>query len=144
MHVKSILKNKPGAVVTTRPNESVGATVKLLDANRIGAVLVLDEGERIVGIFSERDIVRGLARHGSGAVDLTVAQLMTRDVIACAPGDTLNEIMGVMTERRIRHLPVVEQGRLIGIISIGDVVKYRLEETQNEIDSLRDYVMTAH
>ena len=143
MHLSAILKNKPATIVSTRPGTTVAETVKLLNEHRIGAVIVLD-AERIIGIFSERDFVRGFARHGAAVGEMEVARLMTRDVITCAPGDSVREVMSVMTERRIRHLPVVDAGRLIGIISIGDVVKHRLEETESEVESLRDYVMTAH
>jgi CBS domain-containing protein len=143
MHLSAILKSKSATIVSTRPGATVGETVNLLNEHRIGAVLVLD-AERIVGIFSERDFVRGFARHGAAVAGMEVARLMTRDVITSAPGESVREVMSIMTQRRIRHLPVVDAGRLVGIISIGDVVKYRLEETESEVESLRDYVMTAH
>jgi CBS domain-containing protein len=103
----------------------------------------MDAGERIVGIISERDIVRGLAKHGAAVAALSVSDLMTPEVLTCSPNDTIAEIMAVMTAQRFRHLPVVEDGRLAGIVSIGDVVKYRLDETKLEVDSLRDYVLAG-
>jgi CBS domain-containing protein len=141
MYVRDILATKGSRVFTTQPGATIAATTRLLAQHRIGAVLVTDEQEQVVGILSERDIVRGLAAHGSGVVELTVADLMTRDVLRCQPEDTIADIMGVMTARRIRHLPVMEEGRLAGLVSIGDVVKYRLDETKLEVESLRDYVL---
>jgi CBS domain-containing protein len=143
MHVRNILDTKGNRVTTIRPEATIGATSRLLAEQRIGAALVTDGTDKIVGILSERDIVGGLARHGAAVAELTVADLMTRDVLTCNPSDTLADIMGVMTARRVRHLPVLDDGRLAGIISIGDVVKYRLDETKLEVDSLRDYVLAA-
>lgn len=144
MHVQNILDEKGNRVVTTQPNATIAATSRLLSEHRIGAVLVTDEAGDIVGVISERDIVKGLARDGASVTDRTVADLMTRNVHTCQPGDTIAEIMAVMTERHIRHLPVMANGRWIGMISIGDVVKYRLDEAKLEVDSLREYVLAAH
>jgi CBS domain-containing protein len=141
MYVRDIIATKGGRVFTTQPGATIAAITRLLAQHRIGAVLVTDEQEQVVGILSERDIVRGLAAHGSGVVEMSVADLMTRDVLRCQPDDTIADIMGVMTARRIRHLPVMEEGRLAGLVSIGDVVKYRLDETKLEVESLRDYVL---
>jgi len=143
MHVRNILDTKGSRVTTIRPDATIGATSRLLAQQRIGAVLVTDAADKIVGIISERDIVAGLANHGATVADLTVADLMTRDVLTCSPGDTIADIMVVMTTRRVRHLPVVDEGRLVGVISIGDVVKYRLDEAKLEVESLRDYVLAG-
>ncbi len=143
MQVRSILKMKGTRVVTVRPEIGIGETARLLAENKIGAVVVVDAAGAVAGILSERDIVNALARHGTAAVAKTVADLMTRDVQHCAPDATIGSVMTTMTERRIRHVPVIEDGRLIGIVSIGDVVKWRLEETLHEAEALRDYVMTG-
>lgn len=141
MHVAAVLKRKGHQVITTVPETTVAAVAELLADNRIGAILVMD-GERIAGIISERDIIRGLARRGSSVLDKPVAELMTQDVLHCRPSDTIAEVMAVMTQKRIRHLPVVED-KLVGMISIGDVVKQRLDETELEVETLRSYV-TGH
>ncbi len=145
MIVRSMLKNKSSAdVATTGASQKVGDAAKLLDQRRIGALVVVDDQRALVGILSERDIVRGLARHGQAVLEMEVGQLMTVDVLTCSPEETIDGIMATMTGNRIRHLPVLEGGRLAGIITIGDVVKARLEETTLQVDSLREYVMTAH
>jgi CBS domain-containing protein len=143
MHVRNILDTKGNRVTTIRPEATIAATSRLLAEQRIGAALVTDAANKIVGILSERDIVGGLARHGAAVAELTVADLMTRDVLTCSPDDTIADIMGVMTTRRVRHLPVLDDGRLAGVISIGDVVKSRLDETKLEVESLRDYVLAG-
>jgi CBS domain-containing protein len=143
MYVRDILATKGSRVFTTQPGATIAATTRLLAQHRIGAVLVTDEQEQVVGIISERDIVSGLAANGGNVMQMTVADLMTRDVLRCQPDDTIADIMGVMTARRVRHLPVIEDGRLAGLVSIGDVVKHRLDETKLEVDSLRDYVLAA-
>ena len=144
MHVAVILKDKGSDVTTTTPDRTIADTAKLLDTNKIGAVLVLDpDGGGVAGVLSERDIVRGLARHGERALAMSVADLMTRDVVVCTPKDTVQDVMALMTLRRIRHVPVVTDGRLSGIISIGDVVKHRLGEVEMEAESLRAYVQGA-
>jgi CBS domain-containing protein len=144
MLVRNILDAKGNRVVTTQPEATIAATSRLLSENRIGAVLVTDKAGNIAGVLSERDIVRGLAQHGEAVTGRMVADLMTLNVHTCQPGDSIADVMAVMTERRIRHLPVLEDGRLAGMISIGDVVKYRLDETKLEVDSLREYVLAAH
>ncbi|WP_119678852.1 CBS domain-containing protein [Indioceanicola profundi] len=140
MHVSTILKNKGAAIITTRPEESTGTVAQLLHVNRIGAVLVVDSDGEIAGILSERDIVRGLAVHGAGVLDRPVAEFMTRKVVTCQSTDTIASIMERMTQGRFRHLPVVDDGKLVGFISIGDVVKLRVEEYAQEVESLREYV----
>jgi CBS domain-containing protein len=144
MHARDILKNKGNKIVSANADMSVADVSRLLHDNRIGAVLVLAADGRIAGILSERDVVTGMAKHGAAVTALSVGSLMTREVMTCQPTDLIADIMAVMTARRIRHLPVVEEGRLLGIVSIGDVVKYRLDEAAHEVDSLREYVMTAH
>jgi len=144
MHARDILKNKGNRIVTVNAEMSVADVSRMLHDNRIGAVLVLKADGRIAGIISERDIVTGMAKHGAAVTEMSVGTLMTREVMTCQPTDLIADIMATMTARRIRHLPVVEEDRLLGIISIGDVVKYRLDEAAHEVDSLREYVMTAH
>jgi CBS domain-containing protein len=139
MQVQEILRVKGSAVVTTTGEMTIGQAAQLLHEHRIGAAVVVDKGE-IVGIISERDIVNALASHGADAVKMNVDALMTRKVIVCEPDDTINFVMASMTERRIRHLPVVKAGKMLGLISIGDVVKHRLGEIEEEASVLRDYV----
>ncbi len=143
MNVESILKAKGSRVVTITPGETVGRAAALLAAENIGALVVSPDGARVDGILSERDIVHGLAREGAGLLDRTVEQVMTHGIYACAPGDPLDRLMSQMTDRRIRHLPVVVGGRLEGIVSIGDVVKSRLGEIEHETETLREYIVQA-
>lgn len=140
MHVAAVLKRKGSNVVTIHPERTISDVAHLLTANRIGAVVVAEQDRHVLGIISERDIIHGIARHGHGVLDMPVTELMTREVLTCDPRDTMARIMAVMTDRRVRHLPVCEDGRLIGMISIGDVVKQRLNEAEVEVESLRDYV----
>ncbi len=144
MHVADILKTKGSNVVTSNADETVVATARLLNLKRIGAVVVCDAPGKVIGVISERDIIRGIAVNGQRALDMRVRDLMTSEVIVCKPTDTIAEVMQVMTLGRFRHLPVIEDGKLQGIISIGDVVKNRLEETDLEARSLRDYVLAGH
>ncbi|MEX0815793.1 MAG: CBS domain-containing protein [Dongiaceae bacterium] len=143
MYVQTILGTKGSKVVTTRPGETIEATSRLLTANKIGAVIVVDEAGKVVGVISERDILGAMAAHGARVTAMLVEELMTRDVLTCRPGDTIAEIMAVMTTRRVRHLPVVEGDKLLGVVSIGDVVKHRLDEAALEVDSMRQYVLSA-
>ncbi len=144
MHVADILKTKGSNVVTSGADETVAATARLLNVKRIGAVVVCDAPGKVIGVISERDIIRGIALNGQRALDMRVGDLMTSDVVVCKPTDTIAGVMQVMTLGRFRHLPVIEDGKLQGIISIGDVVKNRLEETDLEARSLRDYVLAGH
>jgi CBS domain-containing protein len=145
MIVRTILKSKASTdIATTVAGQKVGDAAKLLDQRRIGALLVVDDQRGLAGILSERDIVRGLSRHGQAVLEMQVGQLMTADVLTCTPEESIEDVMATMTRNRIRHLPVMEEGRLAGIITIGDVVKARLEETTLQVDSLREYVMSAH
>lgn len=143
MIVKSILAGKRGNVVTIESTADIAAAAKLLADRRIGAVVILGADHRIVGILSERDIVRALAEHGAIALSEPVGQFMTRDVKTCSEDDTIGDLMGRMTTGKFRHMPVVQQGKLVGIVSIGDVVKSRVEEIDQEAKALRDYIQTA-
>jgi CBS domain-containing protein len=141
MRIEAILRNKGTDVATVRAETSVADAAQMLTTHRVGALVVSPDGSHIAGILSERDIARGVAEHGSAVVDLTVEDLMTVDVQTCAAGDTVDQLMATMTERRIRHLPVVDDGTLAGIISIGDVVKWRLGELEQENHTLHDYIV---
>jgi len=140
MYVDTILKKKGDTVITVEPDSLVSDAAQTLHEKRIGAALVLDAAGTIVGVLSERDIVRGVALHQEACLDMTVRELMTRPVITCAPGDSIERIMELMTERRVRHLPVMDDGVLIGIISIGDVVKQRISEIEHESQALKQYI----
>lgn len=142
MYVSDILESKGRAVVTVSPDQTLAETAKLLSEKRIGAALVSDGETRIAGMISERDIVREIARDGAAALDRKVAEVMTRKVVTCRPDHTVEEVMKVMTVNRFRHLPVVEEDRIVGIVTIGDVVKSRLEESEAETRVLRDYVFS--
>ncbi len=140
MHVAAVLKRKGNRIVSAAPEDSVAAVTRLLTEHRIGAVLVIDGDGQPVGILSERDVVRAVARDGAGALDRPAADLMTRELITGTPTDTVADMMAVMTQRRIRHVPIVESGRVVGVISIGDVVKARIDDAELEVESLRGYV----
>jgi CBS domain-containing protein len=127
-------------VISTRPGATIAEVARLLKEKRIGAVVVLEADGRLAGIISERDLARGLAEHGGGLLDLQVAALMTKAVVTCAPEDDIRTLMQRMTDRRVRHLPVIKDGRLSGIISIGDVVKHRLQELEAETHMLQEYI----
>ena len=141
MIVKNILLGKGGNVVTIEPTADLAAAVKLLAERRIGAVVILGADHR-VGVLSERDIVRALAELGPTALHEPVGQVMTRDVKTCSEDDTIESLMGHMTTGKFRHMPVVEQGKLVGIVSIGDVVKNRVEQIKRESGALRDYIQS--
>ena len=143
MTVKAILRNKGRTVTTVDPTATLAAAIQLLNDHKIGALVVLGPEQRIAGILSERDIVRTLAERGSAALDEPLAVSMTRKVSTCREVDAVSAIMERMTTGKFRHLPVVEQERLVGIISIGDVVKHRLHEMELESEALRDYIQTA-
>ena len=143
MKVETILKAKGGHVVTVQPNATVGTAIRRLKLERIGALVVSQNGVELQGMISERDIVLGLAEHGGGLLDLQVADLMTREVRTCTPQDSIKHVMGEMTRSRVRHLPVIEHGKLVGIVSLGDVVKNRLEEVELEASVLRDAYIAA-
>jgi CBS domain-containing protein len=143
MTVKSVLDRKGTNVATVEPTASLAACIKLLAEKRIGALVVTGAESRIVGIISERDIVRALSQQSAQALERPVAEFMTRNVVTCSERDTIADLMEQMTEGKFRHIPVVEQGRLAGIISIGDVVKRRVEELEHDGEALQDYIRTA-
>ncbi len=140
MFVSDILKEKGDRIVLLGPDEPVAAALALLYENRIGAVLVVDEQGGIAGILSERDLVRAMHRHRQDIFNKRVADLMTTEVVTCSPNDPIAAIMGMITAQRFRHVPVVNEGKLVGMISIGDVVKARIEEAEAEAEALRRYI----
>jgi CBS domain-containing protein len=142
MTVRAILDTKGHQIHTVDPQTKLSEAVKLLAERRIGAVLVIDTG-RIEGILSERDIVRVLGERGAKVLEEPVSGVMTRKVVQCRSSDTVAAIMEMMTTGKFRHLPVVENDRLVGLISIGDVVKWRVQESEREQEALREYIKTA-
>lgn len=143
MTVASLLGGKGHHVTTIRTTEKIAAAVAKLNEERIGALVVLDRWGKLAGMFSERDVIRGLARSGAAALDFEVHELMTPEVTTCSPEDRIDTVLGVMTAHRIRHLPVMADGELIGLVSIGDLVKYRLDEKEAEAKVLLD-IARAH
>lgn len=142
MTVRAILSAKGSQVASVEPDVKLSAAVKILSERQIGSVLVVT-GSRIDGILSERDIVRALDERGAGALDEPVSAAMTRKVVSCRLSDTVAHLMEVMTAEKFRHLPVVDDGKLVGLVSIGDVVKLRVQEYEDEQEALRDYINTA-
>lgn len=143
MTVKSILEAKGREVITIEPEASLHEAARLLGLRRIGAAVVVRADKAILGILSERDIVRVLGEHGAGALEMRVQDAMTSKVSTCREGNTINEVMELMTRGRFRHLPVEKEGRLDGIVSIGDVVKRRIEDVEREAEQIREYIATA-
>lgn len=143
MSIQSILDHKGSKVVTIAADTRVGAAAHRLRLEQIGAIVITGEGRRIEGILSERDIVEGLTEHGAAVIDLPVSALMSHNVRTCTADAEIRDVMRLMTLHRVRHVPVVENGVLRGIVSIGDVVKSRLEDMELETNVLRDYVV-AH
>lgn len=142
MNVASILKSKGTSVVTVSPSETLKEAADTLSIRKIGAVIVVD-GHEVLGILSERDIVNAISNAGGSALNAPVGRFMTERVVICGLDDTIDQLMDAMTGGRFRHIPVVEDGRLCGIISIGDVVKHRLAETEFEAEALRLYIATG-
>jgi CBS domain-containing protein len=140
MRVKDILNRKGNAVTTIDPDATIAEAVAMLHGQRIGAVVVSADGVSIIGILSERDVVGALATIGPGLLTTTVRRIMTAEVLTCEPDDELRKLAVIMTEKRFRHMPVTVGGRLAGIVSIGDVVKLRVDELQTEHDQLMDYI----
>jgi CBS domain-containing protein len=138
--ISDVIRSKGDLVVTIAPDQTVRTLIDLLDQHRIGALVVSTNGRTIEGIVSERDVVRRLHRDGADVLEQTVADIMTADVRTCTPEDNLEHTAAIMTEARVRHLPVVTDGALVAIISIGDVVKHRIDELQVERDQLVDYI----
>jgi CBS domain-containing protein len=143
MTVRAILDTKGHQVESIQPGAKLSAAVKLLGEKRIGAVLVLNVAGHIEGILSERDIVRVLSERGADVLEEPVSNVMTRKVVSCRQSDTVSGIMEMMTLGKFRHLPVVEDSKVVGLISIGDIVKWRVQEYEREQEALRDYIKTA-
>jgi CBS domain-containing protein len=145
MRVEDVLRAKGQVVETIRPDAKVLIAVHRMRMQNVGALVVSRDGERVEGVLSERDVVRGLTRHGADLLDMSVVAVMSRSVPLCSPGDLLATVMGQMTRTRSRHIPVVDDhGLLCGIVSIGDVVKHRLEEMELETSVLRDAYLSHH
>lgn len=142
MTVRSILNTKGHQIVSVEPDAKLAATIKLLAEKKIGAVLVMNQS-RLEGILSERDIVRVLGELGAGVLEAPVSDVMTRKVVTCKETDTVAELMEMMTSGKFRHLPVIDNGKVVGLISIGDIVKRRVQEYESEQEALRDYIKTA-
>ncbi|GAB2695024.1 CBS domain-containing protein [Thalassiella azotivora] len=140
MRISDVLRRKGDRVVTIAPDESVRTLLARLDEHGIGAMVVSADGSTVDGIVSERDVVRRLHSDGTGLLDETVAEIMTADVHTCEPGSPVVDMAVLMTEQRIRHVPVLSEGRLVGIVSIGDVVKHRIDELTSERDQLTAYI----
>jgi len=142
MTVRSILNTKGHQITSVQPDAKLAAAVKLLGEKKIGAVLVMNQS-RLDGILSERDIVRVLGERGAAVLEEPVSDVMTRKVVSCKETDTVAEIMEMMTTGKFRHLPVLDNGKVVGLISIGDIVKRRVQEYESEQEALRDYIKTA-
>jgi len=143
MNVKTILARKGYDVITIAPDRTVAEAVRQLELCNVGALVVSEDGYSLAGILSERDVIRGLATTGPAILSPTVEALMSRDVFVCTRRDSVDALFAMMTDRRVRHLPVVEHGIVVGIISIGDVVKYRVDSLAEEAEALRDYILHA-
>lgn len=143
MTLNSILKNKPPGFISVAPEMRISGVISILAEKRIGAVLVVGGENELVGILSERDIVRSLASHAAKTLDFTAADLMTHNPTTADPAVTVAEAMAIMTDGHFRHLPVTEAGKLIGLVSIGDVVKARIDQSEYEVESLKSYVATS-
>ncbi len=143
MFVSDILSQKGGLVFTVSPGTTVAQICQQLSTRRIGSVLVVDRLDHVAGIVSERDLVHAVAVNGKAALELEASQVMSRNVVACDPDDSIDRVMELMTRGRFRHLPVVRHGELLGLVSIGDVVKARLAETSYETEALRAYIVAS-
>lgn len=144
MKVQDILSEKGNRVATMRPDASIDTVVHRLRMDRIGAIVISTDGRRIEGLLSERDIVYGLVEHGAALLEKTAADVMMHEVVTCRAQDALKDVMAKMTHSRVRHVPVVENGMLMGIVSIGDIVKHRLSEAELEASVLREAYIAAH
>ena len=143
MDVATILRSKGSEVTTAPPETSVADIAQILKGQGIGAIVISSDGAQVHGIVSERDILRALADHGAEILDREVSEFMTAGVFTCSPEDRVNDLMAIMTERRIRHLPVTVDGELTGIVTIGDLVKHRLDEIEREADAVRSYISST-
>lgn len=140
MILEQILQEKGGEVYSVSEAASLREAAELLDQRRVGAMVILGESGKIIGVFSERDLVRAVAKGGASALETAVSEVMARNIVTARPSDTIESAMNRMTDRRIRHLPVVEGGRLLGVVSIGDLVKWRIAEAHAEVDAMRSYI----
>lgn len=140
MSVSAILEGKAKDIITTKPETKVAEVAELLAKNRIGAVIVCNNDSSVAGIISERDIVRDIANIGAGALEHDVSLCMTKSVVSCGRNDTIDHLMEVMTTNHFRHMPVVENNKLVGIISIGDVVKRKIWQAEQDARDMRDYI----
>jgi len=140
MRVKSIISDKGDTVVKVTSSDTVRTTLLRLKTHNFGALVVSDDGEQVSGIISERDLVRAMVDHGAGTLDMVVGELMTQNVQTCSPEDDIEDVMDTMTNGRFRHMPVVVAGRIVGLVSIGDLVKHRMRELVDETKALREYV----
>ena len=143
MNAATILKAKGNSVATVKASDSLETAAQLMARRGIGCVVVAEHGGKLAGILSERDIVREIAVGGAGRLKASVADAMTRNIHSCRLDDTIDHLMGVMTARRFRHLPVVEDGEMVGIVSIGDVVKLKIAEAEMETEAMRAYITTG-
>jgi CBS domain-containing protein len=140
MILEQILREKGGQVYSVAEGATLKEAAELLDARKVGAMVILNEGGAVIGVISERDIVRAVARGGVAGLKQPVSESMSRQVVTARPRETIEAAMDRMTDRRIRHLPVVEGGRLLGVVSIGDLVKWRIAEATAEVDAIRSYI----
>ncbi|WP_153768535.1 CBS domain-containing protein [Labrenzia sp. CE80] len=143
MTVAAILNGKGRDVIAEKSGTLLSGICKVLAEKGIGAILVTDDESRIEGIISERDVVKAIGRQGAGALDLPVGDVMTRSVVTCTENDSINDVMTKMSQGRFRHVPVVKDGKVAGLISIGDVVKYRIAQVEQEAEHMRSYITTT-
>lgn len=143
MNVAAILKSKGRAVATARPETTLQAAAEKMSAKHIGSLVVLGASGTVVGIISERDIIRAIAERGRDCLEQPVSEFMTRQVVVCSEADTLDQLMATMTAGRMRHIPVLEDDALVGIVSIGDVVKHHIAEVEMEASALRTYLLAG-
>ena len=140
MSVARMLEGKPKNIISAKPDDKISSVVALLAKHRIGAVIISDDSNAVKGIISERDIVRDIARNGANVLDMPVGDCMTSKVVSCTSDDTIDHVMELMTANRFRHMPVIDGGKLLGIISIGDVVKSKIEQAERDAQDMRDYI----
>ncbi len=144
MKLGDILALKGGETLTVAPQSSVAEAIRIMSRERVGSVLVSTDAEKLQGIFTERDVLNLIADKGPDAAEVTVGEVMTRDLVTASPATSVDETMALITSRRCRHIPVLDDGRLVGMVSIGDLVKAKLEEAQHEVESLREYIHTGY
>jgi len=143
MHVSAIIGDKGNAVYTAEPGQMISDVVDMIASRKVGALVVIDTAGQVCGVISDRDVINALGRDGAGVLSRPVKDYMSTGVVTCGKDDSVDHLMALMTKRRIRHLPVIEDGRLAGIISIGDVVKFRIAEAEAETDALKSYIASG-